>query len=30
MGDLIRRVRDRVKASDDPYAQAIAFGISRV
>jgi hypothetical protein len=30
MGDLIRRVRDRVKASDDPYAQAIAFGISCV
>ncbi len=30
MGDLIRRVRDRVKASDDPNAQAIAFGISRV
>lgn len=30
MGDLIRRVRDRVKASDDPYAQVIAFGISRV
>ena len=30
MGDLIRRVRDRVKSSDDPYAQAIAFGISRV
>ena len=30
MGDLIRRVRDRVKASDDPYAQAIAFGISRM
>ena len=30
MGDLIRRVRDRVKASDDPCAQAIAFGISRV
>jgi hypothetical protein len=30
MGDLIRRVRDRVKASADPYAQAIAFGISRV
>ncbi len=29
-GDLIRRVRDRVKSSDDPYAQAIAFGISRV
>ena len=27
---LIRRVRDRVKSSDDPYAQAIAFGISRV
>jgi hypothetical protein len=30
VGDLIRRVRDRVKSSDDPYAQAIAFGISRV
>ena len=30
MGALIRRVRDRVKSSDDPYAQAIAFGISRV
>ncbi len=30
MGDLIRGVRDRVKASDDPYVQAIAFGISRV
>ena len=30
MGDLIRRVRDRVKATNDPYAQAIAFGISRV
>jgi hypothetical protein len=30
MGDLIRRVRDRVKTSNDPYAQAIAFGISRM
>ncbi len=30
MGDLIRRVRDRVRASGDPYAEAIAFGISRV
>ena len=30
MGDLIRRVRDRMQASDDPYARAIAFGISRV
>ncbi len=30
MGDLIRRVRDRVQASGDPYAKAIAFGISRV
>ncbi len=29
-GDLIRRVRDRVQASGDPYAKAIAFGISRV
>ncbi len=30
MGDLIRRVRDRVQASGDPYAKTIAFGISRV
>lgn len=30
MGGLIRRVRDRVKSFDDPYAQAIAFGIARV
>ena len=30
MGDLIRRVRDRVQAGGDPYATAIAFGISRV
>jgi hypothetical protein len=30
MGDLVRRVRDRVQASDDPYAKLIAFGISRV
>ena len=30
VGDLIRRVRDRVKASGDPNAKTIAFGISRV
>jgi hypothetical protein len=30
VGDLIRRVRDRAKASGDPYAQAIALGISRM
>ena len=30
MGDLVRRVRDRVKASGDPYADQIAYGISRV
>ena len=30
VGDLIRRVRDRVKGSGDPNAEAIAFGIARV
>lgn len=30
MGDLIRRVRDRVQASGDPYTKMIVFGIARV
>ena len=30
MGALLIRVRDRMVASDDPYARLIAFGISRV
>lgn len=30
MGDLIRRVRDRMQAGRDPYARAVAYGIARV
>jgi hypothetical protein len=29
MGQLLRRVRDRLDASDDPRAKAAAFGIGR-
>jgi hypothetical protein len=29
MGQLVRRVRDRLEASDDPRARAAAFGIAR-
>jgi hypothetical protein len=28
-GQLLRRVRDRLDASDDPRAKAAAFGIAR-
>jgi hypothetical protein len=30
LGGLLVRVRDRMQATDDPYAKAVAFGISRV
>jgi hypothetical protein len=30
MGELIRRVRDRMQAGADPHAKAVAYGISRV